>query len=120
MRESVAISYHRPSWISLGSIGCAGGGLVFSADCAPADIVGYFSIDAGPIHCLSSLCLHHVYPLMDSVQVSKGAIEGFWGNADVGSLEEEAGFYRPLILGSPEMSDNPPDLLPVVWPTPKS
>ena len=70
-----------------------GRGLVLSVDCAPADIVSYVSIYARPIHCLSHLCLHLVYPLMCSMQVSKGMIEKFQRNADSCSLEEEADFY---------------------------
>ena len=67
-----------------------GRGLVLSADCAPADIVCYVSIYARTIHCPSCLCLHLVYPLMCSMQVGKGAIDKFWGNADLDSFKQEA------------------------------
>ena len=48
---------------------------MFSADSALADIIDYIGIDARPVHYLSCLYLHLVYPLMCSKQVSKGAIE---------------------------------------------
>ena len=45
---------------------CRWRGLVFNADNVPADIVGYMSINARPVHCFFSLYLHLVYPLMGS------------------------------------------------------
>ena len=35
-------------------------------------------------------------------------------------LKEEASFYGQLILGTPEVSGNPWDLLPAIQPTPKT
>ena len=64
-----------------------GRGLVLGAGCAVADIVGYVILYAGPIHCLSCLCLHPVYPLICSVQVGKDTVEEFWGNTYSGSFE---------------------------------
>ena len=52
------------------------------------------------------------------MHVSKGVVEEFWRNKDVASLEEEAGPYGQLIPGAPEISGNPWDLLPVIWPSP--
>ena len=54
---------------------------MLSADGPLADIVGYVSIYAGPVHYLSHLCLHPIDTLMGPMQMSKGAIEELWGNA---------------------------------------
>ena len=93
--------------------------LVFIADSAVAGIVTYVSIYARPVHCLSCLCLHLVYPLMCSMQASKGVMEEFWGNTGLGTLEEEISFNRQFIPGSPEVPGDLQDLLPALWPTPK-
>ena len=91
---------------------------MLSADSALADIVDYICINVWPVHCLPCLCLHLVYPLVGSVQVSKSTVEWFQGNTNAGSPEEEAGFYGQLIQGSPEVSGEPWDLLLAIWPSP--
>ena len=65
-----------------------GRGFVFSANGAPADIVGYVSIYARPIHCLPHLCLHPIDTLMGPMQISKGTIEELWRNTYSCTLEE--------------------------------
>ena len=54
---------------------CRQRGFVLSAYCALADIVGYVSVYARPIHCLSCLGLHPIGPLVCTMQVSKGMVE---------------------------------------------
>ena len=98
---------------------CRGRGFVLGAGSALADINSYISVDAGSVHCLSCLCLHHFYPLVGSVQVSKDMAEEVWGNTDAASLEEEAGLYGQLVLGVPKMSGDPWDLLSVIQPSPQ-
>ena len=52
---------------------------MFCACGAPSNVINDVSIDAGPIDCLSYLCLHFLHPLVCSVEVSKGTVEEFWG-----------------------------------------
>ena len=40
---------------------CMGRGFVLGADSTLADVINYICINAGPIHCLSCLCLHLIY-----------------------------------------------------------
>ena len=55
---------------------------------ALADIVDNIGIYAWPIHSLPNLSLHPINALMSSMQVNKGAVEEFWGNAYPCLLEE--------------------------------
>ena len=80
------------------------GSLVFCAFGAPSDVIGNVIIDAGPIICLSCLCLHLLHPLVCSVEVSKGVVKEFWGNTDLVSLQENTGLEGQLILDTPEVS----------------
>ena len=73
---------------------------MFGADCALMDVVSYVCIDARPVDCLSCQCLHLLHPLVGSIQVSKGMVEEFGGNADVPSLKEEASLYGQFIPGT--------------------
>ena len=61
---------------------------MLSADGALVDIVSYVCIYAGLIHSLSHLSLQPIDPLMCIMQVHKGVIEQFQGNADPCPLEE--------------------------------
>ena len=54
---------------------CRGRGFVLGADSALVHVTGYICINAWPVNCLSCLCLHLIYPLVGSVQVSKGAVK---------------------------------------------
>ena len=89
---------------------------MLGADGALMDVVYYVCIDAGPVDCLSCLCLHFLHPLVGSMQVTKGTFKEFWGNKDRAFLEEEACLYGQLILGAPDVSGDPQDLLLVIWP----
>ena len=82
------------------------------------DVICYICIDAGPVYCLSCLCLHLLHPLVGSVQVSEGTVEEFLENADMATLEEEASLYGQLVSATPEVSGYPWDLLPTIKPTP--
>ena len=90
---------------------------MLGADSALTDIVCYVCIKVGPVDCLSCLCLHLLHPLVGSVQVSKGMVKKFQGNADAASLEEEASLYEQLIPSAPEVLDDPWDLLLAIWPS---
>ena len=78
-----------------------------SADSVLVDIICYVSVNAGPVYCLSCLCLHLLHPQVGPVQVSNGTVKESWGNVDAASLEEEAGLYGQLILGVPEVLGYP-------------
>ena len=95
-----------------------GRGFVLGADGELTDVICNVCIDAGPINCLSCMCLHLLHPLMGSLQIGEGTVEEFWGNTDLASLEEEAGLYGQFLPGTPEVSDNPWDLLPAIQPSP--
>ena len=103
----------RKDWLSQqrGFVPCAYG--------APVYIVRDVSINAGPIHCFSSLCLHLLHPLVGFMKVSKGAVKVFWGNADFTSLQENTGLKGQLVLGTPEVSGDPLYLFKVVRLSPK-
>ena len=87
---------------------------MFGADGISVDVICYICVKAGPIYCLSCLCLHLLHPLVSSMQVRKGTVEEFWGNVDTATLEEEASLYRKLIPGTTEMLGYPLDLLPAI------
>ena len=53
------------------------GSLVLSVYGAPSDVIGDVSINARPIDCLSSLCLHLSHPLVCTMEVSEGTVEEF-------------------------------------------
>ena len=89
---------------------------MLSADGALMDIVGYVCIYAGPIHCLSHLSLHLINPLMCCMQIGKGMIEQFQGNADSCPLEK-ARVNGKFFPGSPRMSGNLGELMPALRPT---
>ena len=59
---------------------------MLGADSASVDVICYIFINARPVYCLSSLHLHLLHPMVSYAQVSKGAVEEFWGNADSASL----------------------------------
>ena len=86
---------------------------------ALADIVGYVSIYARPIHCLPHLGLHPINTLICSVHITKGVIEELWRNADSFPLDDETGNNRQFIPGTPEMSGNVVNFLPVLRQTSK-
>ena len=54
---------------------CRVKGFVLGADSALVDVISYICINSRPVHYLSCLCLHLIYCLVDSMQVSKGAVE---------------------------------------------
>ena len=58
---------------------------------APVYIVSNVGINAWLIDCFPHLCLHLLYPIVCSVQVSKGVVDEFWENADLASLQENNG-----------------------------
>ena len=49
---------------------------------AHLDVICHVGIGAGPIACFAHLYLHLFHPLLGSVDVCKGAVNGFWGNSD--------------------------------------
>ena len=67
---------------------CRGRSLVLCANGALADIVDSVCIYARPIHCFSHLSLHSIHPLMHAMEVSKGPIKQFQGDAYPCPLEE--------------------------------
>ena len=81
---------------------------------APSDVIGDVSINAGPINCLYCLCLHLLHPLLCSVEVSKGMVKEFWGDADFVSLQKNTSLSGQLILGAPQVSGDLWDLLEAV------
>ena len=71
---------------------CRGRSLVLSAGGALATIVSYVFIYARPIHCFFHLSLHPIDPLMDTMEVSRGPVEQFWGMHTLVLLE-----VRPVL-----------------------
>ena len=92
---------------------------MLSAYGAPADIVNNISIYAWPIHSLPNLSLHPINALMSSMQVSKGAVEEFWGNAYPCPLEEQARFNGQFIPSAPEVLGNAGNVLQAFRPSSK-
>ena len=97
---------------------CKGRGFVLGTDGASADVICYICVNAGSVYCISCLCLHLLYPLVGSMQVSKGMVKEFWGNINAATFEEEAGLYGQLVPGAPNVLGYPWDLLPVIGPNP--
>ena len=54
---------------------CRGRDFVLAADNASVDTIDYICVNAGPVHCLSCLCLYLVIPPVGSMLVSKDADE---------------------------------------------
>ena len=61
---------------------------MLSAYGAPADIVDDIGVYAWPIHSLPHLSIHPINALMSSMQVSKGVVQEFQGNAYPCPFEE--------------------------------
>ena len=56
---------------------------------------------------------------MSALEVSKDAVEEFWGNANMISLQENTSLNGQLVLGSPVVLGNPQDHPEAVRPSPE-
>ena len=52
---------------------------------------------------------HFSNPLVSTMEVSKGPVKEFWGNANVITLQEDTSLKDQLIPGNPEVLSNPQD-----------
>ena len=75
-------------------------------------------IDAEPVNCFSGLRLHFLHPLVCAV-VSKGPFKELWRDKESVSLHENTDLNVQLILGAPEVMENPWEWPEAVRPSPE-